>query len=309
MDSDSIYNRHLDVFLLWACRETGVVDALLAGPKTPEELAAASEIRAAAAEPVLDGLVDLGYAEVSGEAYAPAEELQAFDPDTPALERGILPHRLDSLETYLSLPEILRSGDLPEATEEGFLNYMGAMATVDEQLVREAVTVAEHAHPRPDRVLDVGGGSGGFGAEFVRRGADATLVDLPEVLDLLADHHADLGLETVPGDARESLPEGFDLVFSARVTVNFTPAQLRAYYENAFAALDPGGTVVSTTRIRGRSPEAARFGVHMLTLPADGTTLTEETYLSALDETGFVDAEIREVPDTQFQAVVAHRPE
>lgn len=309
MSDDSIYNRHLDVFLLWACRETGVVDALLAGPKEPGQLAAETEIADAVAEPVLEGLVDLGYAERDGDRYGAADDLRGFDPDTPALERGILPHRVDSLETYLSLPEILRGGDGPEPTDEGFLNYVGAMATVDEKLVREAVTVAEHAHPRPERVLDVGGGAGWFGAEFSRRGADATLVDLPDVLDLLADHHADLGLDTVPGDARESLPEGFDLVFSARVTVNFPPEQLREYYGNVFEALSPGGTVVSTTRIRGRSPEAARFGVHMLTLPAEGTTHTEKEYLSALDDAGFVDVEVREVPDTQFQAVVAHRPD
>lgn len=309
MDEDAIYNRHLDVFLVWACRETGVVDELLDGPKRASELADCANITDRAADIVLEALVDLGYAEQSGEAYEPTDRLTVFDPDTDPLDRGILPHRVDSLESYMQLPEIMRTGETPDHTREGFLNYVGAMATVEDATVREVVTVTEHAHPRPDRILDVGGGPGRFSAEFARRGGDVTLFDRREVLDLLEARHDDLGVDVVAGDATESLPTGYDLVFSARMTTSFTPADLRDYFGNAFDTLDPGGTFVCAERVRGWSEVDDRFAVHMLTLAETGNTHTEAEYRSALEDVGFVDITLEDVPRTEFQAMVGHRPE
>jgi SAM-dependent methyltransferase len=309
MDDDAIYNRHLEVFLLWACRETGVIEELLGGATRTGELVEATGITERAAGIVLDALVDLGYAENAGGAYEPTDDLRVFDSDTDTLDRDVLPHRIDSLESYMRLPEMMRTNEMPEHTEEGFKNYVGAMASIEDRTVREIVTTAEHAHPRPGRVLDVGGGPGRFGTEFARRGADVTLVDRPGVLDLLADHHEDLPVDVTEGDALDSLPEGFDLVFSARMTSSFTPEEIQTYFGNAFAALDPGGTFVCTERIHGRSKVAERFAVHMLVFAETGGTHTESEYLDALADAGFVDREIREVPGTEYQVVLGRKPE
>jgi SAM-dependent methyltransferase len=308
MGSDSIYHKHLDVFLLWACRETGVIAALHDGVGRPETVAERTGITDRAADIVLETLADLGYAEVADGAYEPTERLRGFDPETPPIERGILPHRIDSLENYMRLPETMRTGEAPEPGDEEFRNYMGAMAAVPEATVRAIVTTAEHAHPRPERVLDVGGGPGRFGAEFARRGADVTLLDQPGVLELLEDHHCEAGLDVVEGDARESLPEGFDLAFSARMTVSLSLDGIHQYFENVFDAIDPGGTFVGAEWVRGRADVAERFGFHMLTMSEVGNTYSEEEYLSALDAAGFVDTAIRDVPGTRFQLIVGQKP-
>lgn len=307
MDEDAIYNRHFEVFLLWACRETGVVDELLAGPKGTTTLAADAGITQRAADIVLECLVELGYAERTDGGYRATERLRVFDPETDVLDRGMLPHRIDSLENYMQLPEVMRTGEPPEHTDAGFRNFVGAMATIEDVAVREIVTTVEHAHPRPDTVLDVGGGPGRFGAEFARRGAEVTLFDRPGVLNLLESHHADLGLDVVAGDALESLPTGFDLVFSARMTTSFTPADLRAYFANAFDALEAGGTFVCTERVRGMSEMDNRFAFHMLTLTDTGNTHTADEYRSALEDVGFVDVEAEDVPRTEFQAIVGRK--
>jgi SAM-dependent methyltransferase len=309
MEEDAIYNKHLDVFLVWACRETGVIDALLDGPKRAKAVAAETGITERAAAIALEGLRDGEYVERSGEEYRPTPELTAFDPDTDPLDRGILPHRLDSLAKYTQLPETMQTGDPPGRTEEGFHNYIGAMATIDEAEVREIVTAVEHCHPRPDSVLDVGGGPGRFSAEFRRRGADVTLFDQPAVLDMLADRHEQAGLDVVAGNAQESLPEGFDLVFSARMTSGFTPEDIQTYFENAYAAVEPGGTFAAIERVRGRSEVAERFAVHMLAVFPTGNTYEASTYREALTRAGFVDAEIDEVPGTEYQAIVGRKPE
>lgn len=310
MDENTIYNRHLDVFLLWACRETGVLDELLDGPKTAAEIAERTEVTERAAGIVLDALADVDYVEKSGEEYRPTDEIRVFDPDTPPLERGILPHRIDSLENYMALPETMRTGEPPEPTEEGFLNFVGGMAVVPDTVVRSGVTVAEHAHPRPDRVLDVGGGPARFSREFARRGADVTLLDREGVIEIVRPTVPDeLGIDFVAGDATESLPQGFDLVFSGRMTVSLSLDEVARYFANAYDALDPGGTFVCMEHVRGRAEVAERFAAHMLSMAGSGNTKTEEQYRTCLEDAGFADVDVRDVPDTDFQAMIGHRPE
>ncbi|MFQ3294631.1 MAG: SAM-dependent methyltransferase [Natrialbaceae archaeon] len=308
MSSDAVYDKHGEVFLLWACRETGVIEALLGGEKDVEGIVDETGITSRAASTVLEALADLGYATSTGKAYEATDRLRGFDPETPALERGILPHRLDTFEEYMDLPEKMHGNYSTGFSEEEFRNYMGGMATVPESIVRSIVTAAEHVQPRPERVLNVGGGPGRFAAEFQRRGADVTLLDRDSTLNFLKDHHREQGLEVVEGDARESLPRGFDLVFSARMTVSLSLEEIHEYFGNAFDALEPGGAFVGAEWVRGRSEVAERFGVHMLAISDVGNTYTAEEYHTALEENGFVDVEIREVPDTRYQTIVGRVP-
>jgi methylase of polypeptide subunit release factors len=74
------------------------------------------------------------------------------------------------------------------------------------------------------RVLDVGGGSGAYAAEFVRAkpGVTATVFDLPNVLALTAEHLAQSGVQDrvtlVPGDyERDDLGQGFDVVLLSAI--------------------------------------------------------------------------------------------
>lgn len=309
MADGPIYDTQLEAFLLWACRETGILAELLDGPKRPEKIAQETGVTEHAADVSLAALREMGYLRQSGERYEATERLDGFRPETDVLEKGILPHRIDSLEHYMRLPEIMRTGEPPEHSEGGLEKYQGAMATVDESIVRAIVTAAEHVHPRPDHVLEVGSGPGGFTREFRRRGATVTAFDLPPVVDLLSDHYAEDGIELVAGDARESLPTGFDLVFSARMILFFSPEELRAYFENAYEALEPGGTFVCNARVIDRSEGIERFAVHMLTVTAGGHMHTAGEYESALEGAGFVDPEVRSVPGTPFHAIVGHKPE
>ncbi|MFB6253526.1 MAG: class I SAM-dependent methyltransferase [Halobacteriaceae archaeon] len=309
MDQDAIYNRNLEIFLLWASRETEIIDELLQGAKTSDVIAERTDVTKRAASIVLDALADYGYVTVDGDEYKATEELDGFDPEAGVFEKGILPHRLDSLENYMELPQTMRTGDPPEPDEEKFRNFVGAMATIDDMTVRAGVTAAEHVHPRPERVLDVGGGPGRFSEEFSRRGADVTLLDREDVIDLVRPYLEDKNVKLCVGDARESLPNGFDLIFSARMTVSMTPEELYDYFNNVLGALDSGGTFVCMDHVRGRAEVAERFSVHMLTMAPSGRTKTAEQYRSCLDETGFVNSEVREIPGTDFQAIIGENPQ
>ena len=71
----------------------------------------------------------------------------------------------------------------------------------------------------------------------------------------------------------------------------------------------PGGTVVCMDFVRDRSDIGPLFGAHMLALAPTGDTYTAEQYRSWLDGAGFVQPAIRDVPGTEFQAIIGHRPE
>jgi len=309
MSEDAIYHHHLEIFLLWAARETGVFEALFEGAKSAPELADEAGITQRAAEVTLENLREQGYVAHSKEGYEATEALDGLRPDVGVLEQGVLPHRIDSLEYYMDLPRIMRTGEAPEHTEEGLRRYMGAMSTIDEATVRQIVTVAEHAHPQPDTVLDVGGGPGRMSAEWRARGADVTTVDLPPVVDILGDRYEERGFDLRAGDATVDLPTGFDVVFSARMIPSFSPADLQAYSENAYQALNPGGTFMCTERVWDRSESARRFAFHMLTVGESDHRYTTAEYEAALEDAGFVDSAVTDVPNTPFQGIIGHKPE
>lgn len=309
MGSETIYSKHAPLFAVWACRETGVVDALLDGVSESTAIAEETGITDRAADVVLRALLDLGFVEMQDDEYAPTDRLEVLDTERPVPEKGILPHRLDIFENYQALPTVMQTEAYPEVSDRERRNYVGGMAAIGEPVVRAAVSVAERAHPRPGCVLDVGGGIGRFGREFANRGADVTLVDTPAVVERVRPHLADSDIEVSQGDALASLPSGFDLTFCGRLTVSFSPAENERLFANVYDSLRPGGTAVCTEFLRGRSPVAPMFGVHMLAMSETGNTYDEEQYRSWLDRAGFEHPEITDVPGTDFCAVIGRKPE
>lgn len=298
---------HEERLLLWAARETGVLEALLTEAGTPREVAAATGVTERAARIVVRALADDGYFEHVDGGYEPTNRALGFLTKTDVRSIGSAPHALDTLSRWFALPETMETGEVPDPPEHWTRNFMGAMASVDPQTVRASVTAAEHARPRPERVLNVGGGPGDFAREFARRGAAVTLLDRPEVVEIVAPPLENEPVELVSGDALEGLPSGFDLVFCSRITHMFGPEGNRRLFGNCYEALSPGGAVVCTDFVRGRSPRAPAFAVNMLAQTENGDTYAEEEYSDWLTEAGFEEPAIREIPGTEMQAIVGHK--
>lgn len=297
---------HEERVLLWAAHETGVLETLLTEAGTPKAVADSTGVTERAARIVIGALADYGYFERVGDDYEPTNRALGFLTKADVRSIGSAPHALDTLSRWFALPETMETGELPDAPENWTRNFMGAMASVDPRTVRASVTAAEHARPRPERVLDVGGGPGTFSKEFARRGAAVTLLDQPEVIEVVSPLLENEPVDLVSGDALEELPSGFDLVFCSRITHMFGPEENRRLFESCYEALSPGGAVVCTDFVRGRSPRAPAFAVNMLAQTENGDTYTEEEYRDWLTETGFERAEIHDIPGTEMQAIVGH---
>lgn len=297
-----------ELLLLWAARETGVLEAVTTVAGTPAEVADEAGVTERAARITLDAMAELGYlARVEG-TYEITNRALGFVAKSDVRSIGSVPHALDCVERWLRLPETMRTGEPPGPPENWTVNFVGAMAATDEVTVRAGVTEAVHRNPDAERVLDVGGGPGVFAKEFARRGFDVTLLDRPDVVEIDRRFLEHEPIKLVEGDATDGLPTGFDLVFCSRVAHALDSDENRRLLEHAYDALEPGGAVVLLDRVRGRADDAALFAAHVLAQTDGGDTYTEAQFLGWLDAAGFEDARVRDVPGTDGQAVTGLRP-
>jgi SAM-dependent methyltransferase len=313
-----------EALLLWAARETGVLEAVVTDAETPADVAASADVTERAARITLDAMAELGYLEVVAGADAEGGETAnryeitnralGFVAKADVRSVGSVPHTLDCVDRWIQLPETMRTGEPPapeSASDEWTTNFMGSMASADDAAVRASVTAAVHRNPDAERVLDAGGGPGVFAKEFVRRGFDVTLVDRPDVIDIDRRFLEHEPIELVEGDITEGLPGrggGFGLVFCSRVAHALGPDENRRFVSHAYDALEPGGALVLTDTVRGRAEDAALFGAHMLAQTESGDTYTEAQFETWLRDAGFEDVTIRDVPGLGQQVIAGRRP-
>lgn len=117
-----------------------------------------------------------------------------------------------------------------------------------------------------DTVMDVGGGSGVFLSEALRRHRRlrAMLVDLPCVIPAAESRLAVSGLEgrvsLHPGSFRDgALPKGADAISLIRVLYDHDDATVRDLLAKAYAALPPGGRLIISEPMAG-GPRPDRAG-------------------------------------------------
>jgi hypothetical protein len=72
--------------------------------------------------------------------------------------------------------------------------------------------------------------------------------------------------------------------------------------------LSPGGHLAWIDRLRGHSAGAATLAVEALATTEGGRTYHADGYRSWLDDAGFAETTVDDVPGTDRQAVVARRP-
>ncbi|MFI6784642.1 methyltransferase domain-containing protein [Micromonospora sp. NPDC050276] len=126
--------------------------------------------------------------------------------------------------------------------------FVPHLASLEETLC----SVAEAVRGRtPGRVLDLGGGPGLLAERMTRRWTDAaiTLMDIDPVLLALARSALAGKARALEGDL--STPRwvdragcGYDLVTVVMTLHYLTPAQVRAFYDDARRCLAPGGLLI-----------------------------------------------------------------
>jgi SAM-dependent methyltransferase len=265
-----------------------------------------------ATERLLDALVSMGFLEKREGVFAntplTARFLTAGAPDDT---RDSLRHNVNLWRRWSTLTEAVRAGHavgVEEMAHRGDDWTVPFIAAMHKGAVQRAPLVVQAVGAEGvRRMLDVGGGSGGYSIAFARASATlrAEILDLPTVLPIAEGHVAEAGLtERIAaraGDLRtDDLGSGYDLVLLSSICHMLGPGENRDLLSRAARALAPGGRVVVSDFVLdadGTGPrQAALFSINMLVGTPSGRSYRESEYRAWLEEAGLVGIERVRLP-------------
>lgn len=281
--------------------ELGVFEVLDRGPQNPAKVAMAIGSDPRATDRLLNALVALGLLEKNDGLLTngPLASMHLV-PEKPGFLAG-LSHTAHLWESWSTLTQAVKTGkcmERPAVNDAGSAWLSSFIAAMHWRAVRQAPRVVPLVDvPENGRVLDVGGGSGAYSAEFARRGKNvrATVFDLPNVLPLTRSYLEREGVshlvDTVPGDYLEDdFPTGFDVVFLSAIIHSNPPESNLLLFERSASALVPGGVLVVQDFIMepGRTAPifGAFFALNMLVGTEGGDTFTEDEVAEWMREAG-----------------------
>jgi len=253
---------------LSAAVQTGLLLRLLERGDTAAGHAAALQLDVRATERVLDVLVAFGWALRDGDTVHAAPEVEADLRQSPG---GVQ----QQMAMWTHVPVFLRTGaPLVKMDGEREQAYANVVAALGRMFAPDAARLAERLPRAPERVLDIGCGSGVWSLAIaeVHPGAHVTGLDLPAVLEAFRARAAELGvadrIATLPGDVHAlDIPRAFDLVVIANVLRIESPDRAKAIVERAAAALVPGGQLLVVDALAGGTPQREQsrtvYGLHL----------------------------------------------
>ena len=262
--------------VLWALVELRVLHALGDGPKTAGQIASDNSLSEERAEILMNGGVAIGLMRRNSNGFYVLSRKGASLLGVPGLTDMIRHHAYfyrdmsnpiallrDEVDTELSQfwPYVFDvSGKTPATIIENYSNLMAS----SQKLVAHDTLKMVSLKPQC-KVLDIGGGSGNFAIEILRKFPTVTIsvFDLPEVeasarARLKAENMTDR-IGFYAGSFRDDLlPEGFDVITLIRVLYDHADSTVMALLKSVYNALPRGGRlVISEPMSGGKYPHRA----------------------------------------------------
>jgi precorrin-6B methylase 2 len=166
-------------------------------------------------------------------------------------------------------------------------------------------------------LLDVGGGPGTYSMELVQRtpGLRSTVLDLPGVLEVTQEIVRDAGfadrIDLKPGDyLTSSFGTGFDAVLLSGMMHRESSDTCRKLLSRSFDAMVPGGMVVVSDVFfeddrKASPPFAVYFALNMMLTSIEGSAHARTEMARWVEEAGFRNIEVRELPPPNPHSIVA----
>ena len=248
---------------------------------------------------LLHALAALGLLEKRGESFHNGPVAARFlCADAPDDRRGALMHSAALWHRWSALTECVRTGrpaDRGPHDEPGTEAFIAAMHANSTQRAPALIAALELSGVR--RVLDVGGGSGGYAIALARAVPQAHIevLDLAEVVPLTARYVREAGVAdrvaTRVGDLNaDDFGAGYDLVLISAICHMNGPAENADLIRRAARALAPGGRVVVLDHIlepdRTAPVTGAIFAINMLVNTPAGGNYTEAEYFGWMRDAG-----------------------
>lgn len=244
---------------LFAGYSLGIFAELHKRPQTRDDLARTTGVDPRGLDALLDALVSVGVVHRHGPTLVLPRDYAAYlVPGTDGDATGMVEMTADLMEAWTDLARGLKEGTprhrlsseaLLAGDPERVRRYIRGVHTSSREAARR---VAELAPLLPgSTLLDVGGGSGIFAAEYARRTPDlkAIVFDLPPTLDvarsILQAEGIENTVELTPGDYRhDPFPGPVDAILISNVFQTESEENALLILRKAFEALRPGGALL-----------------------------------------------------------------
>ncbi|MAT87345.1 MAG: SAM-dependent methyltransferase [Aestuariivita sp.] len=255
--------------VLWALIDLKVLESLINGPLTKFEIAAQVGLSSERTAVLLHGAVALGLLRQKSQTKFSLSRKGASLLGVPGLTEMIKHHShfykdmsdpvallRDEVDTELSRfwPYVFgASKDAPKGVTEAYSNLMAA----SQQLVARD-TLKMISLSKSKKLLDIGGGSGGFAIEVAQKYPNLLLsiFDLPQVeetaLQRLNAEALDERIGFVSGSFRDDLlPVGFDAISLIRVLYDHSDNTIIALLKKVYDTLPIGGQLIISEPMTG----------------------------------------------------------
>jgi SAM-dependent methyltransferase len=305
-----------EAVVLGCAKREGLLEAVADRSRSADEVANQLGVSSRAVYALLSSLAELDVLAENDNRYRLLEEHRGplLDRSHPDYAGALIVHRFELIRKWGRVPEILKTGspidDEPGQGAEGKETFIYSMRRLAKPGVGAVAELLLSRLPENPHILDIGGGPGTYAETFVEGGAQVTVFDLPEVVELMREHLDAAGIAAVGGDFNEGLPEGpFDAAYLGSVSHIYGPEENLALIKRVARILSPGGLIAIRDFVRGLSTGAALFGVNMLVNTESGNTYSEEEYRGWLGAAGFEKVEVLPIPDRDSHFILSRQSE
>jgi ubiquinone/menaquinone biosynthesis C-methylase UbiE len=315
--------------MLHGAIQTRLFDVLDKGPKTLEELVAATGCSPRGVLALSEALVGFGLLHRKRDRFSLAPDAAAFLISfKPGYLGGLVQHFAGQLmDNWRQLPEIVRTGrpaTMVDHESDGaeffskFVEDLFNMSFPAAEALAEELTRKLPRHNGEFKVLDIAAGSGVWSISLAKRipHARITAVDFAKVLPVtrrVAERHqlADR-LTTIEGDIQSAdFGSGHHVVTLGHILHSEGEAKSRNLLKKVYDSLAPGGVVAIAEFIpddhRNSPAYPLLFAVNMLVHTEAGNTFTFKQMSGWLKEIGFKQIRKVDVPGPS-PIVVAVKP-
>jgi 2-polyprenyl-3-methyl-5-hydroxy-6-metoxy-1,4-benzoquinol methylase len=283
-----------EFLIVGAATKIGLFDAIKNGSHTVQELSEKLNTDYRALWTVTEALAALGYVIYrDNKKIKLSEEAENifYNPEHSDYTGFSFMHSYNLITSWLQLPDVIKTGR-PASKKDKKGHSKNFIMAMSHHAQRSALQVTDFCLsdlPANQKVLDVGGGPLTYAIAFAKKGAIVTVLDLPEVVEMMSLELDDaLPINMVKGDFTQGLPEGpFDLIYLGNVCHIYGEKENRKLFIDAAKETIKGGRIVISDMIRGTGIRPAVFAVNMLVNTISGGTWTYEQYKEWLEDAGF----------------------
>jgi len=255
-----------------------------------------------ACERLLNALVSMGFLTKQDDLFFNTPESFTFMSKKSPDYLGGLMHTNHLWNTWSNLSNVVRTGlsanpsEINARGEDWLFSFISAMHDRAKKQAPQQLARIDLSNVKS--VMDVGGGSGAFSMEFLRKkpGIEATVFDLPNVVPItnrFIDNEGFSGkIKTFAGDyTKDDMPGGFDLIFLSAIIHSNSLETNGDLVKKCFNSLNKGGRIIIQDWIMNNdrtSPVAgAVFAINMLVGTEGGDCFTEDEVAEILTKAGF----------------------